>query len=532
MKKVVKTLALPLFASMILAACGGNEGDNGDSSSAPSVSSSVESPVSSSEAPVASSSKEAPVESSSSLPTPASSNTPSSSSNVPASSSQQPAHEHSYGAWTVDSEPTETEDGVESRTCSCGDVETRPIPRKQIKVNYGFVTDGAYTMSESTRGLSFKAVGGDAYGGMYRSFGANKIDNAVTYTFKIKNDGASRIELRFGYRNTSVQPRTFSNSPDVSKYTITSRDDSSNTKIREVKDGYFKMNIAAGDIADIAIPMVDNLYDQFVLTAVHTEEVNFTIIETGYVTADLHYSETYSSDDTHHWKECTDEGYHFISEKGAHEWVADDTKTDVPATSESEGIHYEKCSVCGKTREVVIPRIGAATSRDVNLLANGITSTDNYACTSNNDGSITVDWTQPSGGYQNASVTDYASLSFTKAEYTTVKVANLGSEELIFCPALYSDSSTSALISGNTEASGVMLSSANNSEVSRFERVGSTCAYLHIAAGDTAEFKLPLKGAPTSFAKLRFTCDPKASGDKSGSIKLISWTIHDNLAAE
>ncbi|MEE3431891.1 MAG: hypothetical protein VZR78_04010, partial [Candidatus Enteromonas sp.] len=194
--------------------------------------------------------------------------------------------------------------------------------------------------------------------------------------------------------------------------------------------------------------------------------------------------------------------------------------------------HYEKCGVCGKTREVVIPRIGAATSREVNLLANGITGTDNYACTSNNDGSITVDWTQPSGGYQNAYVTDYASLSFTKAEYTTVKVANLGSEELVFCPTLYSDPSTSALISGNTEASGVMLSSANNSEVSRFERVGSNCAYLHIAAGDTAEFKLPLKGAPTSFAKLRFMCDPKPSGDKSGSIKLISWTIHDNLVAE
>lgn len=528
MKKVVKFLALPLFASMILAACGGNEGDNGDSSSAAPTNSSVETPVSSSEAPKVSSSQEAPVVSSSTAPVASSTK-----ENPPASSSsQQEQHEHAYGDWTVVSEPTETEDGVESRSCSCGDTQTRPIPRKQLKVDYGFSSETNYTMTTSTRGLSYKVSGGDAYGGMYKNFTTNQIANAIKYTFKIKNDGASRIELRFGYRNTSVQPRTFSNSSDASKYTLTSRDSSSNTKIREVKDGYFKMNIAGGDIADIAIPMIDNLHDQFVLTAVHTEEVNFTIIETGYVTADLHYSETYSSDDTHHWKTCTDEGYGFISEKGAHEWVADDTKTDVPATSESEGIHYEKCSVCGKTREVVIPRIGAATSREVNLLANGITGTDNYACTSNNDGSITVDWTQPSGGYQNAYVTDYASLSFTKAEYTTVKVANLGSEELVFCPTLYSDPSTSALISGNTEASGVMLSSANNSEVSRFERVGSNCAYLHIAAGDTAEFKLPLKGAPTSFAKLRFMCDPKPSGDKSGSIKLISWTIHDNLAAE
>ncbi len=516
MKKVVKFLALPLFASMILAACGGNEGDNGDSSSAAPTNSSVETPVSSSEAPKVSSSQEAPVVSSSTAPVASSTN-----QNPPASSSsQQEQHEHAYGDWTVVSEPTETEDGVEKRTCA----------RKQIKVNYGFVTEGSYTMSESTRGLSFKASGGDAYGGMYRSFNANKIDNAVTYTFKIKNDGASRIELRFGYRNTSVQPRTFSNSSDASKYTLTSRDSSSNTKIREVKDGYFKMNIAAGDIADIAIPMVDNLYDQFVLTAVHTEEVNFTIIETGYVTADLHYSETYSSDDTHHWKTCTDEGYGFISEKGAHEWVADTSKTDIPATTETEGVHYEKCSVCGKTREVVIPRLGAPTYQEVNILSHGINNNDHYTSTAMEDGSIKVDFTQNSGKYEPALITDHNTFAFTNAEYTTVKLTNLGSEEVVFCPMLYSDISTSALVKGNSENSGALISSEKGT--SSFERVGSTCAYLHVGANDTAEFKVMIAGSPTSFAKMRFMCDPNPSGDKSGSIKLISWTIHDNLVAE
>ena len=526
MKKVVKFLALPLFASMILAACGGNEGDNGDSSSAAPTNSSVETPVSSSEAPKVSSSQEAPVVSSSTAPVASSTN-----QNPPASSSsQQEQHEHAYGDWTVVSEPTETEDGAEKRTCACGETETRAIPRKQIKVNYGFVTEGSYTMSESTRGLSFKASGGDAYGGMYRSFGANKIDNAVTYTFKIKNDGASRIELRFGYRNTSVQPRTFSNSSDASKYTLTSRDSSSNTKIREVKDGYFKMNIAAGDIADIAIPMIDNLYDQFVLTAVHTEEVNFTIIETGYVTADLHYSETYSSDDTHHWKTCTDEGYGFISEKGAHEWVADTSKTDIPATTETEGVHYEKCSVCGKTREVVIPRLGAPTYQEVNILSHGINNNDHYTSTAMEDGSIKVDFTQNSGKYEPALITNHDTFVFTNAEYTTVKLTNLGSEEVVFCPMLYSDGSTSALVKGNSENSGVLISSEKGT--SSFERVGSTCAYLHVGANDTAEFKVMIAGSPTSFAKIRFMCDPNPSGDKSGSIKLISWTIHDNLVAE
>ncbi|MEE3432035.1 MAG: hypothetical protein VZR78_04765, partial [Candidatus Enteromonas sp.] len=521
MKKVVKFLALPLFASMILAACGGNEGDNGDSSSAAPTNSSVETPVSSSEAPKVSSSQEAPVVSSSTAPVASSTK-----ENPPASSSsQQEQHEHAYGDWTVVSEPTETEDGVESRSCSCGDTQTRPIPRKQLKVDYGFSSETNYTMTTSTRGLSYKVSGGDAYGGLSKSFTTNQIANAIKYTFKIKNDGASRIELRFGYRNTSVQPRTFSNSSDASKYTLTSRDSSSNTKIREVKDGYFKMNIAAGDIADIAIPMVDNLYDQFVLTAVHTEEVNFTIIETGYVTADLHYSETYSSDDTHHWKTCTDEGYGFISEKGAHEWVADDTKTDIPATTEAEGVHYEKCSVCGKTREVVIPRLGAPTYQEVNILSHGINNNDHYTSTAMEDGSIKVDFTQNSGKYEPALITDHNTFAFTNAEYTTVKLTNLGSEEVVFCPMLYSDGSTSALVKGNSENSGVLISSEKGT--SSFERVGSTCAYLHVGANDTAEFKVMIAGNPTSFAKMRFMCDPNPSGDKSGSIKLISWTIHD-----
>ena len=288
------------------------------------------------------------------------------------------------------------------------------------------------------------------------------------------------------------------------------------------------MNIAGGDIADIAIPMVDHLYDQFILTAVHTEEVNFTIIETGYVTADLHYGETYSSDDTNHWKECTDEGYRFVSEKGAHEWVADTSKTDIPATAESEGVHYEKCSVCGKTREVVIPRLGAPTYQDVNVLSHGINNNDHYTSTALDDGSFKIDYTQPSGKYEPALINDHASLSFTNAEYSVVKVENLGSEEMVFCPMLYSDSATSALVKGSNEQSAVLLNSSNGT--SSFERVGSTCAYLHIGAGDTAEFKVMISGAPTSFAKIRFMCDPNPSGDKSGSIKLISWIIHDNLA--
>ena len=35
-----------------------------------------------------------------------------------------------------------------------------------------------------------------------------------------------------------------------------------------------------------------------------------------------------------------------------HNWVADESKTDVPSTCETKGTKYEKCSVCEETREV------------------------------------------------------------------------------------------------------------------------------------------------------------------------------------
>ena len=41
----------------------------------------------------------------------------------------QPPHTHSYGAWVVVKEPTSTQEGEEKRTCSCGAVETRAIPK-------------------------------------------------------------------------------------------------------------------------------------------------------------------------------------------------------------------------------------------------------------------------------------------------------------------------------------------------------------------------------------------------------------------
>ena len=56
------------------------------------------------------------------------------------------------------------------------------------------------------------------------------------------------------------------------------------------------------------------------------------------------------SNDSQHWKECKDGDGGKVDAK-SHTWVKDDSKTDVAASCSQEGIAYEKCEVCGKTRE-------------------------------------------------------------------------------------------------------------------------------------------------------------------------------------
>ena len=46
--------------------------------------------------------------------------------NITVTAGEQP-HEHSFGEWTVTTEPTCTEKGVETRTCECGESETREV---------------------------------------------------------------------------------------------------------------------------------------------------------------------------------------------------------------------------------------------------------------------------------------------------------------------------------------------------------------------------------------------------------------------
>ena len=64
----------------------------------------------------------------------------------------------------------------------------------------------------------------------------------------------------------------------------------------------------------------------------------------------------WKSDDNGHWKELEAySGVKFVYAE--HKWVADSSKTDVPAECEKAGKHYVKCSVCGKEAEQAIPAL-------------------------------------------------------------------------------------------------------------------------------------------------------------------------------
>lgn len=50
-------------------------------------------------------------------------------------------HTHSYGAWSVSSNATCTAPGLKSKSCSCGDVITEPIPAMGHNIVGGVCTD-------------------------------------------------------------------------------------------------------------------------------------------------------------------------------------------------------------------------------------------------------------------------------------------------------------------------------------------------------------------------------------------------------
>ena len=282
---------------------------------------------------------------------------------------QEEAHTFTEN-WAVKTPATATEDGVEEKHCTvCGYEKTRPIWHHEFVVNYGLATNDFFTVTTVEDGQLIQAASMDdsskGYDGFYVDMSSRKVENAEAYTFVFRNNDDARAELRIGYRDTSVQPRTFANSPTLEDYKIESLNGRSNTKLREVKDGYIKFNIETLDTAKITVPMINENFNQFVLMLVHsTMDTDITLIQTGVIVGQHNWEEGWHHDAENHWKVCLDEGCDHISQKAPHTWIADPTKTDVPATETESGTAYKVCSVCGETKEVTIPPTGGQESQE------------------------------------------------------------------------------------------------------------------------------------------------------------------------
>jgi len=81
---------------------------------------------------------------------------------------ETPAHEHSFGEWSVVEAATCTEDGSETRKCSCGETETRTIPAAGHEYVNGvctvcgdkLVSEGlSFTLNEDGAGYSVSGIG-------------------------------------------------------------------------------------------------------------------------------------------------------------------------------------------------------------------------------------------------------------------------------------------------------------------------------------------------------------------------------------
>ena len=87
----------------------------------------------------------------------------------------------------------------------------------------------------------------------------------------------------------------------------------------------------------------------------------------------------WQSNDTQHWKDCKDnDGGQ--AEKGSHKWEADASKQDKAATCLEEGIAYEICSVCGKTRERKLDKADHTFQKDATTGEDAVEWTTEPSC--------------------------------------------------------------------------------------------------------------------------------------------------------
>ena len=301
---------------------------------------------------------------------------------------------HSASEWIVDTAATETADGAKHKECTvCKKVlETATIPAlvkidvakltvakpvKDAKAAAATTTDTAYTVTNTvwkaadgtilTVGESFNA--GTVYTvKITLKAKENNVFTADSTYNKIEGKAAKLVTAVTGHTDSVILTYTFDATEGVA-YNITKGTNGvwvkgSTDTLSFTADGeYVKFTsvkiddtvLAAENYTAAAGSTVITLKNEY-LSTLAVGAHNIAIIYTDgdcstKFTVHQHTYGAWSSDDTHHWHECTDASCPDKAasriEKAEHtfEW-----KIDVPASQASTGTKHEECTVCGKKR--------------------------------------------------------------------------------------------------------------------------------------------------------------------------------------
>ena len=149
----------------------------------------------------------------------------------------------------------------------------------------------------------------------------------------------------------STDPLSFKADGDLAKF--------NSVKIDGTELATDKYTAAAGS----TVITLNNDYLSTLSVGTHTIAIIYTDgdCSTSFTVHQHTYGAAWSSDETHHWHECTDASCTSIADKAEHtfEW-----KIDVPASQASTGTKHEECTVCGKKRNenTVIDKLPGSSS--------------------------------------------------------------------------------------------------------------------------------------------------------------------------
>ena len=327
---------------------------------------------------------------SSSQPAPSSSVAPSSSSVAPSSSSSvapTPTKDATGHIWGADADVAASGEGVAYKKATC----TENDGFIKLTINQSSVTYAEGSSRKENTPEGYTKLDGNGQS-MSAKFNYDHYAEGKLYLYGCMDGwGSNASKKAFSYNGSpNIEVKVNGQALDIAALSdVVYTDFLSGDASDYSDDGYalignIKLDEGVNEVSYKRLASMNTLVKDFVF-----------VIENKTKPAHVHAADTeWHKDATNHWHECTagdgfkmDSAAHTFGEwvetasaqpcktKGTkvrtcsvcgyeetgeidlaeHTWVADTSKEDVPATCIA-GKHFEKCSVCGETREVAIPK--------------------------------------------------------------------------------------------------------------------------------------------------------------------------------